>query len=241
MSDQIPDRRGPTPARRPVTTAVVLAGGDGPDPRLVVPAADVVVAADSGAEQAERLGLAVDLLVGDLDSIAPATLAALEASGTKVERHPQDKDATDLELALAVAVGRRAHRIVVVGGHGGRLDHAAAAMGLLAAVAAPDRRVEAWMGRAQLVLVADRAVVEARTGELLSLVPVGGPVTGVTTDGLRWPLRDAVVPFGSTVGVSNEVVRPPAVVSVTSGVLAAIRPHALDPDHDGVRRVPSRA
>src|SRR5688572_21924099 len=126
MSDETPDRRRAGAHR--ATTVVVLAGGDGPDPGLVVPAADLVVAADSGAEQAAPLGLDVDLLVGDLDSIAPGTLAALEASGTRIERHPRDKDATDLELALAVAVGHRARRIVVVGGHGGRLDHAAAAL-----------------------------------------------------------------------------------------------------------------
>jgi thiamine pyrophosphokinase len=221
-----------------VRTVLVVTGGDASDPRLVLPPADLVVAADSGADHAVALGLRVDILVGDLDSADPATIAAVESGGGEVVRMPRDKDATDVELALDAAWGRGAERLVLVGGHGGRLDHALATMGALAAVAAIGRRVEAWMGPAHVSVTVDEASVAGRVGELVSLVPLGGAVDGVTTTGLRWPLTGAHLPFGSTWGVSNEVVAAEAGVSVTGGVLAVVRPHALAPEHDDPGHVP---
>jgi thiamine pyrophosphokinase len=222
-----------------VRTVLVVTGGDPPHAGLVLPPADLVVAADSGGDHAAALGLVVDVLVGDLDSVAPATVTAVEAAGGEVVRLSRDKDATDVELALDAAWGRGAERLVLVGGHGGRLDHALATMGALAAVAAPGRRVEAWMGPAHVAVTVDVAAVDGRPGELVSLVPLGGPVDGVTTTGLRWPLVDAHLPFGSTWGVSNEMVAGPARVTVTGGVLAVVRPHALDPERDDPGHVPS--
>lgn len=219
-------------------TVLVVTGGDPPHLGLVLPRADVVVAADSGADHAMALGLDVDVLVGDLDSVAPETLAAVTVAGGEVVRLPRDKDATDVELALASAPARAAERLVLVGGHGGRLDHALATMGALAAVAAPGRRVEAWMGPAHVAVTVDEVAVEGRVGELVSLIPVGGAVAGVTTAGLRWPLAGAVLPFGTTWGVSNEVAALPAGVRVTDGVLAVVRPHALTPERDDPDHVP---
>lgn len=229
----------PSDGSRP--TVLVLAGGGPTHPGLVLPPVDLVVAADSGAERAAALGLAVDALVGDLDSISALTLAALRAAGTRVVRHHPDKDATDVELALAVAAAEHPAAVVLVGGDGGRLDHAIATLGALAAVAAPGRRVEGWMGPALVQLTVDRVAVDARPGELVSLVPLGGEVRGVTTTGLRWPLTDATLAFGTTWGVSNEAAARPAGVAVTAGVLAVVRPDALDPAADARRGpVPDR-
>src|SRR5438128_1284712 len=120
------------------TTAIVVAGGDAVDvdaARRWLPPTGLVVAADSGALEAARLGLHVDVVVGDFDSLPPAALAAAVARGATVERHRPDKDKTDLELALDVALARGADRVVVVAGAGGRLDHAIANVVLLASPA----------------------------------------------------------------------------------------------------------
>ncbi|HXH59530.1 thiamine diphosphokinase [Iamia sp.] len=221
-------------------TVLVLAGGGGAHPALVLPAVDLVVAADSGAERAAALDVSVDVVVGDLDSIGPATLAALRAAGARVEHHHPDKDATDLELALAVAVGTGASRIVVVGGHGGRLDHTMATFSALGAIVAPGRRVEAWMGPAQVLFTGDTTDVDGRIGEQVSLVPRDGAVHGITTTGLRWELGGATLPAGSTRGISNEVAGVPVRVAITRGTLAVVRPHALDPAADERPPVPDR-
>ncbi|MFQ5947659.1 MAG: thiamine diphosphokinase, partial [Acidimicrobiia bacterium] len=87
-------------------TAVVFAGGD-PEPasvRSLIPPDSLVIAADSGLDLVASLDLTVDVVVGDFDSVNPELLQAAVASGARVERHPVDKDATDLELALEAAL-----------------------------------------------------------------------------------------------------------------------------------------
>ena len=113
---------------------VVVSGGEPPAPRaaLAVPLGAPVVAADQGLEHALALGLEVTVAVGDFDSASPEAVAVAQASGTRVERHPQEKDATDLELALDLAAAMSPERILVLAGDGGRLDH------LLASL--PDRK-----------------------------------------------------------------------------------------------------
>ncbi len=213
------------------THAVVVIGGDRPDPRVAALLDDraLVIAADSGWDHAVALGLRVDLLVGDLDSISAAGLAAATDGGVTVERHPTDKDATDTELAIGAAVARGATAITVIGGGGDRLDHL---LGTLFALAAPElapHRVVAWLGRAQVVPVhAGRtARLDARRDETVTLLPVGGHAGGITTSGLAYPLRGEHLAVGTSRGVSNVVTGSPVTVGIVTGSLLVIRPEAL--------------
>jgi thiamine pyrophosphokinase len=217
------------PDARASEDVVVLTGGDPVDPALtpVLPAGALVVAADSGLAAADALGLTVDVVVGDMDSVTPAHLAAAEAAGARLERHPAAKDATDLALALTTAVGLGARRITVVGGDGGRLDHLLANALLLACDEYAAVTVTAHLGVATITVVRDEATLYGRRGELVSLLPVHGPAHGITTDGLLYPLRDETLAPGSSRGVSNELARPTAHVRVRAGVLLAVQPGAL--------------
>src|SRR5690242_1534049 len=96
-------------------TVIVLAGGDTVDAglRAALPRPDSVIAADSGLERAPALGLRVELVVGDFDSVDTAALARAVRSGVEVERHPAAKDRTDLELAVIAAQQRGATRVVI--------------------------------------------------------------------------------------------------------------------------------
>jgi thiamine pyrophosphokinase len=202
------------------TAIVVCAGGPARADLPEVPQDAVVIAADGGILEAERLGLHVDLLVGDLDS-APADAVA---RAPRVERHPVDKDASDLELAVAAAVAAEARRIVVVGGDGGRLDHLLGNAFLLASDRWADVEIDAVLGDARIWVVRDERTIEGRPGELISLYAVGGPARGVTTTGLRWSLSDSELLPGSSLGLSNEFVDPRATVRVREGVVLSIRP-----------------
>jgi len=214
--------------------AVIVTGGDPPDPAVLAhfTGASCVIAADSGLSHARRLGLHVDVVVGDLDSVDPAELAAAEQSGTVVERHPAEKDATDLELALDAACTRGAHRVTVVGGYGGRLDHFLANALCLAAERFARLTLDAWIGAAHVVVVRDRVRLSGAPGSPVTLLPLGGPACGITTSGLRYPLDDEDLAPGTTRGVSNELLGPEASVALGGGVLLAIQPAAL-PEEKG--------
>ncbi len=217
------------PARAP-DVALVFTGGD-PIPGAVLahlPSADLVIAADSGLELAQALGCAVDLVVGDLDSVDPAMLAEAEAHGASVERHPAEKDATDLELALNAALARGARRVTVVGGHGGRIDHFLANALVLGSDAFAALIVDAWMGRAHVTVVRTRTELNGAPGSLCTLLAAGGAARGITTQGLQYPLVGEDLEPGSSRGVSNVFVGSVASVAVDHGVLLAVQPHALE-------------
>jgi thiamine pyrophosphokinase len=209
----------------------VFAGGDLPPAAVAarLPASAFVIAADSGLAAAAALGRPVDLVIGDLDSVDVDALAAARAAGSTVEAHPAEKDQTDLELALDAALARGCRRITVVGGAGGRLDHFLANLTLLGAPRYTGAVIDAWVGAAAVTVVRDEADLAGEPGELVSLVPVGGPARGIRTVGLRYALADEDLEPGTSRGVSNELAAPRARVTLRSGALLAIRPDALAP------------
>lgn len=206
---------------------LVVAGGDAPTAVELADERDWewVVAADAGLDHAYGLGLEVDLVVGDLDSVTPASLDRATASGVEVQRHPRDKDATDLALALDAAVGRGASELLVVGVGGGRPDHELANLLLLAAPGYAAVDVEARTAAARFTVVRSRPRrLLGRPGDVVTLLPVHGPALGVRTEGLRWSLEGDALEAASTRGVSNELSQPVATVVVGTGVLLAIQP-----------------
>ena len=202
-------------------TVLVFTGGEMGSPPAV-PEADIVIAADSGFDHAVELGLAVDVLVGDLDSVSAEGLAAARAGATEIEQHPADKDATDLELALASALRHGAGRIVVIGGGGGRLDHLLANVMLIASPAWADVDVEWLVGSARLLAIRSEATISGSKGDILTLLAIGEPADGVTTTGLEFELSNDVLLASSTRGVSNVFTEATATVRVRNGVLLAI-------------------
>jgi thiamine pyrophosphokinase len=213
------------------TTFVIVNGGTPPHPGAAarLPRAAGVIAADSGLDHAEAMGLTVALVVGDLDSVSAGALERAEAAGVEIERHPVDKDAVDLELALAAAVARGGDHVVVVAGGGDRLDHELAALHALAAPDLADVLVEAWWGTAHVRVLhgPGKTELDGGAGTLVGLVPLHGDAVGVTTTGLRWALCAETLPAGTSRGVSNELRGGPASVAIDRGTLAVIEPDAL--------------
>lgn len=214
MQEQIPTR-----------VAVVFAGGDPPPAEASrwVPAGAFVVAADSGLDHAHRLGFKADLLVGDLDSVS---LNAADQHDGEVAKYSEDKNYTDLELAMEAATPI-ADVVIVVGGHGGRLDHLLANAELLADHRWLAARVLWVAGEDLAYVVRLHQSLYGRSGDLVSLIPLGGHAIGVTTEGLQWSLENATLAAGSTRGVSNRLLDTTAHISVRQGALLAVQPGAV--------------
>ncbi|MEJ7801786.1 MAG: thiamine diphosphokinase [Candidatus Limnocylindria bacterium] len=187
--------------------------------------ADLVIAADGGANSLDRLGMRPNLLVGDLDSIDLLLLDRLEAGGTRVERHPIDKEASDTELAVAAAFDAGASAVVVLGAMGGaRIDHEIANLLLLADASLAGRDVRAARGgtHVRALHVGERIHLSGSVGDLVTLLSVGGTADGVTTEGLRWPLVEATLEMGRSRGLSNEIIAAPASVRIGNGTLLVV-------------------
>ena len=207
-----------------VQALVVLNGDTGDDAWLdtQAAAADLVIAADGAADALLAAGCRPALVVGDLDSLRPATLALLEEAGVPIERHPAEKDATDGELALRAALAHGATVIRVAGAFGGpRIDHSIAILTLLALPALEQIDIALITPTDTVRLVRGPAThrLTGSPGDIASLIPLSGRVSGVTTTGLRYPLTDATLERGPTIGTSNELVAPEGVITVGAGVL----------------------
>lgn len=205
---------------------VVVASGElvASDAEWIVDA-EFVIAADGGASSLDRLGRRPDLLVGDLDSAEASLVERLVASGTRVERHPIDKEASDTELAIEAAFGAGGSTVVLLGALGGeRLDHELANLLLLADPAMAGRDLRAVRGGTcvRALHAGDRLVLQGEAGDLVTLLPVGGDACGVTTEGLRWALDAATLRMGRSRGLSNEVLGGTASVRIGQGTLLVV-------------------
>jgi thiamine pyrophosphokinase len=214
-----------------VTDALILADGDVPSrARLdaVWPGWDstigLVVAADGGARHAPTLGVTLDRWVGDGDSLDGPALAALAAAGVPLERARPDKDETDTELAILAALRLGAEGVVILGALGGRIDHALANIGLLSMPALAGRSAVILDAGSRLSLLVGpgTAALVGRRGDLVSLLPVGDAVEGVTTSGLVYPLDDEPLPAGTPRGLSNVVATDAASVRLRRGRLLIV-------------------
>jgi thiamine pyrophosphokinase len=204
----------------------VLVAGCLPAPDLdpaLLKGADLLIAVDGGADVITQLGLTPSLLVGDLDSISPASLREMEARGIEIVTLPTAKDETDTEAALRLAIDRGATDITVFNALGGpRLDHLLGNFLLLTAPWLAAARVRLVDGAHEVFLVKRDSRVAGRSGDTLSLLPLTPVVENVRTEGLLYPLHGEPMLQGQTRGVSNEMTGDRARVTHGAGALLLI-------------------
>jgi thiamine pyrophosphokinase len=216
------------PAKEVRMKAVIVAGGEPhPADRAQLADADLLVAADAGAGWLVDQGLTPHWVVGDMDSVSPDLLAQLEARGVTIERHPTDKNASDVELALDRAVAAGADELVLIGALGGeRLDHELANLMLAADEAwtsAPrDLSIVRGPTRMRVLRGGGRLDLRGAEGDTATLLPLAGDAVGVRTRGLRYVLNGETLRLGRSRGLSNVVEHAPASVSLENGMLLVI-------------------
>ena len=188
---------------------------------------DLVIAVDGGANHCHRLGIVPDILIGDLDSIAPDVLQGLQDKDVAMHLHPPRKDATDLELALDLAMERGARAIYLLAGLGGRWDMSLANVLLLASKKYQPLRCTVVEPTCTMYVLHPGTVftVSGAPGQRVSLLPLAGTVRGVTLQGFEYPLKDATLHPGSTQGISNVFVGHTASVQFEVGILLCIHLH----------------
>ncbi|MBN1483436.1 MAG: thiamine diphosphokinase [Chloroflexia bacterium] len=203
--------------------AIIANGPIGDRPPALPPLrqVDLVIAANGGAAKARSLGLCPDLVIGDLDSLDPATEHWLQERRVAMQQHPRDKDETDLELALLHAARAGAQKITVLGALGGRIDQTLANLQLLAhpALAGLDVRLVGPDFSLFLLRGGESGVIEGHIGDTVSLLPLSTKAQGIRTQGLRWALNGDDLEFGPARGVSNELTQPRARVHLEQGLL----------------------
>jgi thiamine pyrophosphokinase len=190
---------------------------------------EIVIAADGGARHAASLGLKLDLIAGDFDSLSGEEADAFERDGVRLEPRPASFDATDGEFAISLA-RREAEIVRVIAWRGGRLDAELATLSLLATLPSAAVELLAATGRVRLLRaprdplfahLGVRLLLDGSPERLLSLLPSGGPAT-LSLSGLRYSGDHLEIAEGSSRGASNETTGEPAAIELHAGSLLVV-------------------
>lgn len=204
---------------------VIFSGGnlDPGDLGLLRPD-DYIIGADHGALFLVRHGIRPDISLGDFDSVPAETLDEITAaSGRVIACDAVDKDLTDSELALDMALEREPEEILMLGVTGTRLDQTLASVQMLKR--ALERQVPCFIKDRTnyIMLTGSQAVVRDLGYTYVSLLPLTPEVTGITLEGFQYPLHDATLRLGQSLAVSNRLLGESGTVSIRSGLLLIIQ------------------
>lgn len=177
---------------------------------------DTVIAADSGYLNAKRLGFPVDVLVGDFDSLGKENVP----EGIETVELPAEKDLTDTQVALDIAIKSGARQIIIIGGLDGRLDHTLSNMAILRELSALHIYSYITDGQNRVRYINGGSDLIARSRfKYFSLIADDNVVKGVSVEGAKYPLKNAKLERSRQFAVSNEIVGNCALVSVKKGGL----------------------
>lgn len=212
--------------------AVIFAGGTvrtGKAVQTSIASADLIIAADSGAATALQYGCAPTIIVGDFDSLDAPRVQELKARGSRIVQAAAEKNETDTELAVQVAIEEGASAITLLGALGGeRFDHTMANILLLAGFEAVSLRIVDGPATCWLLRGPGHTVIKGQPDDLLSLLPLTAGAVGIRTAGLYYPLHGETLRFGKPRGVSNVLLQEQAEVSLASGILLLIHTNSRE-------------
>ncbi len=185
---------------------------------------DIILCVNGGAGHALAMGLKPDIVIGDLDSLLASDRETVDEIEVQLIRHPSEKDKSDLELALDHAVDLQPSEIIIIGALGGaRFDHAFINVMLLfmpLRKGIPARIIEE---RQEILMAKKEAALSGVIGDYLSLFALTNEVSGIVTEGLKYPLKNESLFFASTRGLSNELTASKIKVSIQSGLLLIVK------------------
>jgi thiamine pyrophosphokinase len=214
---------------------IIFANGDLPNlekARALLHDDDFIIAADGGTRHALALGLMPNVIIGDMDSL-PSNFE-ISKFNDDVILYPQDKNETDLELAIQHALTLNPEQIIILAALGGRLDQT---LGNIALISNPQlATLRQAQGNAcnlklddgieEVFFCYDECKINGMVGDLVSLIPWQGEVTGIVTTGLKWTLQYETLYPQKTRGISNEMTGNTTTVQIESGSLLIIHRRA---------------
>ncbi len=176
---------------------------------------DLVIAADAGLLTARRFGVEPDIVLGDFDTLGKTPDVP---DTTELLQTPAEKDDTDTQLAVAVALSRGARQITIVGGLDGRLDHTLSSLAILEELA--DKFIPAVMtsGKNRVRFLRNNSTLLPRSHfRYFSILAADLTVKGVSVNGGKYPLKNAKLSRKKQYAVSNEITGNCALIDIRRG------------------------
>ncbi len=183
-----------------------------------------VIAADGGTHYCKELGIQPNVIIGDLDSLEQDEVRSYREAGVEIIQHPTHKDETDLELALHYALSLGITEVTILGALGKRWDMTIANLLLAAHPTFNQISIKMIDGDQEVILLPPKkkTTIPGTPGETLSLIPIRGDATKISTQGLEYPLSNEILKFGTARGVSNVFTTNRAEIFYREGLLLCI-------------------
>jgi thiamine pyrophosphokinase len=181
-----------------------------------------IIAVDHGLMAADRLNLPLNHIVGDFDSVSEHILQKYKDSIVPIKTFPMEKDKTDTQIAIEMALSHKAASIHLIGATGSRLDHTLANLHLL--LLPLEKQVPACIldTNNKIYLKRESFTLQRKKqhGTYVSFLPFHSDVYGLTLEGFKYPLDRIHLAAGESLCISNEIIEEEAIVSFTKGILA---------------------
>ena len=175
---------------------------------------DLIIAADQGLLNAKTLGVTPHVILGDFDSLGRTP----HEKDCEVITLPAEKDETDTQFAVHLALERGAHEIVIIGGLDGRLDHTLSVLAIFEELETKHIHAHATNGQNRVRFLRNNSTLIPRSGfRYLSLIAADPVVKGVTLEGCKYPLKKAKLSRLNQYAVSNELTGNCALIDVRRG------------------------
>lgn len=209
----------------PSKRVVIFAGGElSAEFIQLIDEEDFIIGADKGALFLITNGITPDIAVGDFDSVSSEALKQIEQVSKKtIICDPVDKDLTDSEMALDLALGTQPESILMVGVTGTRMDQTLASIQMMTRALQRQVLCSIVDSNNYITLTGSQAVVQERGFTYVSLLPITPEVTGITLEGFQYPLTNATIKMGQSLAVSNRLSAKSGTVTITSGLLLIIQ------------------
>lgn len=178
-----------------------------------------LICADGGANSAFKLGLVPDYIIGDLDSIFPETLKFYSDKSTIIKVKRQND--TDVEKCLKFAIRKKFAEAILLGVTGDRLDHTICNLGIVIKFY-QKIKCKIVAENSYLVPADETITLKSKVGETISIYAFDKQ-TKITSDGLKYQLRNSSLPFGEKESTSNVVIKNAVKLDVKGGIIFIIR------------------
>ena len=196
--------------------AVIIGGGYIGDHAYIkskIKPDDYIICADAGYDHAVKMGIEPNILIGDFDSIAD-----LPEDKEKI-KYPTRKDFTDGEIAVKYALEHGFDDILLLAMTGDRADHTITDI-LLMTQCENARMID---DNNEIYILKKSLKISGKKGDTLSIVPIGGDVEGIETQGLEYPLNRETLYFGESRGVSNVMTENECTITAEKGIGLVIK------------------
>lgn len=185
---------------------------------------DMVIGADRGALFLVNHGISPDIAVGDFDSVSPEELELIRTQSKDfISCDAIDKDLTDTELAFDLAIENKATEVIMLGVLGTRFDHSLANVHIMLRGMQHQIASSIWDVNNYITLTGTSCELEERGYTYVSLLPLTPEVTGITLEGFMYPLQNATIKLGQSLGVSNRLSEKVGRIRIDSGLLLIIQ------------------